>query len=80
MASQNKINPSLAASFVKNPSSKLPSFPAPKKQSNSLQVDLTSKLVSNSKLTSNKHKKHLKNNLYFYCSIEDYKLDSYSKK
>jgi len=43
-------------------------------------VDLSSKLASNSKLTSNKHKKHLKNNLYLYCGTEDHKLDSCSKK
>jgi len=50
-------------------------FPAPKKQSNSPQVDLSFKLASNSKLTSNKYKKHLKNNLYLYYRAKDYKLD-----
>ena len=44
-----------------------------------LQVDL-SKLANNSNLTSDKHKKHLKNNLCFYYSTEDYKLDSCLKK
>jgi len=43
-------------------------------------MDLFSKLASNNKLTSNKHKKHLKNNLYLYCSAEDHKLDFCSKK
>ena len=43
-------------------------------------MDLSSKLASNSKLTSDKHKKHLKNNLYFYCSAKDHKLDFCSKK
>ena len=52
----------------------------PKKQSNFLQVNLFSKLANNSKLTSDECKKHLKNNLYFYCGAEDHKLDSYSKK
>ena len=33
-----------------------------------------------SKLTSNKYKKHLKNNLCLYYSIGNYKLDFYSKK
>ena len=57
------MNLSLVASFTKIFSSKLsPSF-APKKQSNSPQVDLSSKLANNSKLTSNKYKKHLRNNL-----------------
>ena len=43
-------------------------------------MDLSFKLASNSKLTSDKYKKWLKNNLYFYCSVEDYKLDSCLKK
>jgi len=43
-------------------------------------VDLSSKLASNSKLTSDKCKKHLKNNLCLYCSVENHKLDSYPKK
>jgi len=50
--------------------------PAPKKQSNTLQMDLSSKLASNGKLTSDKCKKHLKNNLCLYCGAEDHKLDS----
>jgi len=43
-------------------------------------VDLSSKLASNGKLTSNKRKKHLEYNLYLYYGAEDHKLDSYSKK
>jgi len=43
-------------------------------------VDFSSKLASNGKLTSNKHKKFLKNNLYLYCGVEDHKLDFYPKK
>jgi len=43
-------------------------------------VDLSSKLTSNGKLTSDKHKKHLKNNLCLYYSAGDHKLDSYPKK
>jgi len=43
-------------------------------------VDLSSKLASNSKLTSDKCKKHLENNLCLYCGAEDYKLDSCPKK
>jgi len=43
-------------------------------------VDLSFKLASNGKLTSDKHKKCLKNNLCLYCGAEDHKLDSYSKK
>ena len=43
-------------------------------------MDLSSKLASNGKLISDEHKKCLKNNLYLYCSAEDHKLDSYSKK
>jgi len=80
MASQSKANPSLAASSTKNPSSKPSPSPTPKKQPNTPQVDLSSKLASNSKLTSDKCKKHLKNNLCLYCSAGDYKLDSCSKK
>ena len=80
MASQNKANISPTASFAKNSSSKLSPFPTPKKQSNTLQVDLSFKLASNSKLTSNECKKHLKNNLCLYCSAEDHKLDFCSKK
>ena len=79
VASQNKANIFLMASFAKTSLKSSPS-PAPKKQPNTLWVDLSSKLVSNSKLTSDKCKKHLENNLCFYCSVEDHKLDSYPKK
>jgi len=80
MAFQNKANISLVASSTKNSSFKSSPSPAPKKQSNTLWVDLSSKLVSNGKLTSDEHKKHLKNNLYLYCGVGDHKLDSCSKK
>jgi len=63
MVSQNKANPSLVALSTKTSSSKPSPSPAPKKQPNSLQVDLFSKLASNSKLTSDKYKKYLENNL-----------------
>jgi len=79
-APQNKANPSPVASSTKNPSLKLSPSPAPKKQSNTPQVDLSSKLASNSKLTSNEHKKCLKNNLCLYYSTKDYKLDFCPKK
>ena len=65
---------------AKNPFSKSSLSPALKKQPNTPWVDLSSKLASNSKLTSDEHKKYLKNNLYFYCSTGDHKLDSCSKK
>ena len=77
MASQNKANSSPVALFAKNSSS--PS-PAPKKQPNTLWVDLSSKLTNNSKLTSDKHKKYLKNNLCLYCGAGDHKLDFCPKK
>jgi len=80
MAYQNKANPSLAALSAKNPSSKPSPSPAPKKQPNTPQVDLSSKLASNGKLTSNECKKHLKNNIYLYCGAGDHKLDSCPKK
>ena len=80
MASQNKANPSPVASSAKNPFSKPSLSPTSKKQPNILWMDLSSKLASNDKLTSNEHKKHLKNNLCLYCSAEDYKLNSCSKK
>jgi len=79
MASYNKANLSLVVSSTKNSFSKSPLSPAPKKQPNTLQVDLSSKLASNGKLTSNKYKKHLKNNLCLYCSAGDHKLDSCPK-
>ena len=68
------------ASSTKTTFSKLSPYSAPKKQFNSPQVDLSSKLASNSKLTSDKYKKYLENNLYLYCGVEDHKLDSYPKK
>ena len=71
-AFQNKANPSLAFPSTKNFSSKSPTS---KKQSDSLQVDLSFKLASNGKLTSDKCKKHLENNLCLYCGAGDYKLD-----
>ena len=80
MASQSKANLSSAASPTKNPSSKLSLSPTPKKQPNTLQVDLSSKLASNGKLTSDKHKKCLKNNLCLYCGAGNHKLDSCPKK
>ena len=80
MAPQNKANPSLVASSTKNSSSKLSLFSVPKKQSNTLQVDLSSKLASNGKLTSDKCKKHLKNNLCLYYGAGDHKLDFSLKK
>jgi len=79
-ASQNKANPSLAASSAKNSSSKPSPSPTPKKQPNTPQVDLSSKLASNGKLSSDEHKKRLKNNLCLYCGAEDHKLDSCPKK
>ena len=78
--SQSKANLSSVALSAKNPSSKSFLSPASKKQPNTLWVDLSSKLASNGKLTSDECKKHLKNNLCLYCSAGDYKLDSCSKK
>ena len=43
-------------------------------------MDLSSKLANNSKLTSDKYKKYLENNLCLYCGVGDYKLDSCLKK
>ena len=43
-------------------------------------MDLFSKLASNGKLTGNKCKKQLENNLYLYYSVRDHKLNSCSKK
>ena len=80
MAFQNKANTPLATLFAKNFSSKSSLSPAPKKQPNTLQVDLSSKLASNGKLTSDERKKHLENNLCLYCSVGDHKLDSCPKK
>jgi len=79
-ASQNKANLSPAASSTKNPSSKPSLSPAPKKQPNTLWVDLSSKLASNGKLTSDERKKCLENNLCLYCGAGDHKLDSCPKK
>ena len=79
-ASQNKVNLSPAASSIKNPFSKPSLSPTPKKQPNTPWVDLSSKLASNGKLTSNECKKCLKNNLCLYYSAGDHKLDSCSNK
>jgi len=43
-------------------------------------VDLSSKLASNGKLTSDECKKRLENNLCLYCGAGDHKLDSCPKK
>ena len=43
-------------------------------------MDLSSKLASNGKFTSDKHKKYLENNLCLYCSAGDYKLDFCPRK
>ena len=79
-ASQNKANPSLVALSAKNTSSKPSLSPAPKKQLNTPRVDLSSKLASNGKLTSDERKKRLENNLCLYCGAGDHKLDSCPKK
>jgi len=79
-ASQSKANPSSVASSAKNPFSKPSLSPAPKKQPNTLWVDLSSKLASNGKLTSDERKKRLKKNLCLHCSAGDHKLDSCPKK
>jgi len=79
-AFQNKANSAPAVSSTKNSFFKSSLSLAPKKQSNTPQVDLSFKLASNSKLTSDKCKKHLKNNLYLYCGVRDHKLDSCPKK
>jgi len=80
MASQSKANTPPAASSAKNLLSKSSLSSAPKKQPNTPRVDLSFKLASNGKLTSDKHKKHLENNLYLYCGAGDHKLDSCPKK
>ena len=80
MSFQSKANPSPVALSAKNLSSKLSPSSAPKKQPNTLWVDLSSKLANNGKLTSDECKKHLENNLCLYCGAGDYKLDSYLKK
>jgi len=80
MASQSKANLSPAVSSTKNLPSKLSPSPAPKKQPNTLWVDLSSKLASNGKLISNERKKCLENNLCLYCNAGDHKLDSCPKK
>ena len=79
-ASQSKANLSPAASSAKNPFSKPSPSPTPKKQPNTPQVDLSSKLANNGKLTSNERKKRLKNNLCLYCGAGDHKVDSCPKK
>jgi len=78
--SQNKANTPLVALSAKNFFSKSSPFPAPKKQHNTSWVDFSSKLASNSKLTSDKYKKYLENNLYLYYGVEDHKLDFCPKK
>ena len=80
MASQNKANSFLAASSAKNFSLKSSPFPASKKQPNTPWVDLSSKLASNSKLTSDECNKHLENNLCLYCCARDHKLNSCPRK
>ena len=82
MSLQNKTDTSLVVSSTKLLSSKATNFLSSilKKQTNFLQVDLFSKLANNGKLTNKKHKKQLKNNLCFYCSAKDHKLNFYSKK
>ena len=76
---QNKANLFLVALSTKIVFKQSPST-APKKQPNSLQIDLSLKLANNGKLTSDEHKKYFENNLYLYCRAGDYKLDSCPKK
>ena len=78
--SQSKANLSPVALSAKNPFSKPSPSSAPKKQPNTPWVDLSFKLASNGKLTSDEHKKCLENNLCLYCGAGDHKLESCSKK
>jgi len=80
IASQSKANTPSAALSAKNLPSKSSPSPTPKKQPNTPRVDLSSKLASNGKLTSDECKKHLENNLYLYYSAGDHKLDFCPKK
>ena len=80
MIFQNKTNLSLVVWSTKTSFSKPSLSFTLKKQPNSPWVNLSFKLASNGKLTSDKCKKYLENNLCLYCSTEDYKLDSCSKK
>ena len=80
MVSQSKATLSLAALSAKNLSSTPSPSSTSKKQPNTPRVDLSSKLASNGKLTSDERKKCLKNNLYLYYSTEDHKLNSCPKK
>jgi len=80
MVSRSKANTPPVAPSAKNLSFKSSPSPTPKKQPNTPWVDLSSKLASNSKLTSDKRKKHLENNLCLYCNTGDHKLDFCSKK
>jgi len=80
IASQSKANSSPVAPSTKNPFSKPSPSLAPKKQPNTPRMDLSSKLASNGKLTSDERKKHLENNLCLYCGAGDHKLDSCPKK
>jgi len=80
IASQNKANSAPVTPSTKNSSSKSSPSPALKKQPNTPQVDLSSKLASNGKLTSDKCKKHLENNLCLYYGAGDHKLDFCLKK
>ena len=75
MAPQNKANQFLVVLFTENSFSKSSLSPTPKKQPNTPQVDLSFKLASNGKLTSDEYKKCLENNLCFYCGAGDHKLD-----
>lgn len=79
---QNWSNQSPVASSAKFLSFKTSnsSSSTSKKHSNSLQINLSSKLANNSKLTSNKYKKWLNNDLCLYYGAESHKLDFYSKK
>ena len=80
MTPQNKANLALVTSSAKNSFSKSSPSSTPKKQPNTPQVDLSSKLARNGKLTSDKHKKCLENNLCLYYGAVDHKLDSCPKK
>ena len=80
IVSQSKVNTSSVVLSTKLSSFKPSPSSASKKQSNFLQADFFSKLANNSKLTSDEHKKYLKNNLCLYYGARDYKLNFCSKK
>ena len=74
------LSSSLSALFFTCPAFKLLSVISKSFLLSTPCIDFSDKLGKNSKLNSNEQKHHLKNNLYLYCGLKNYKVNQCPRK